>query len=453
MDAYSELFRRVLYPAWETGIRRRPTLRLQRWLEQTERRPIEELEALQLGALRRLLAHAYANVPFHRARMDAVGLRPADVRAISDLARLPLLDRAAVRAAGASRASIAPPLPTISKHTSGSSGEPLAFAYDVGSEHWRQATKLRGYAWAGFHPGMRALHYWGVGAKRPSALLRAKIALDHAVRRERVVDCTARGEGDLARVVEGLRRDPPDVMLCFSQAGADLARYVVANRARAWPDLRVIAAAERLLPADRARMVEAFGPDVFETYGSREVMLVGAECEAHDGLHLSMENLLVELVVREGSGERPARPGETGEVVVTDLHNYGMPFLRYATGDLAHLRSREPCACGRALPRLGAVDGRVTEAMIDGEGGRIGGLVFSVVFVAYGDRVRAFQAVQHRDRSITLRVVADELDAATERAIQAYLAPYLKGVPMKLERVPEIPLAPSGKRPLVVVER
>jgi phenylacetate-CoA ligase len=452
VDTYAELFRRVLYPAWETGVRRRPTLRLERWLEQTERRPIEEIEALQLGALRHLLAHAYANVPFYRARMDEAGLRPTDVRTLADLGRLPLLERREVRAAGDARRSTAPPLPTIAKNTSGSSGEPLAFAYDVGSEHWRQAIKLRGYGWAGLRPGMRTIQYWGVAARYPSAFHRAKVALDHAVRRERIVDCTSRGDADLARVAALLRSDPPDVMLCFSQAGADLARWVLAHGARDWPDFRVIAAAERLFPADREVMKRAFGPDVFETYGSREVMLMAAECEAHDGLHLSMENHLLELVVREGDRERPARLGETGEVVITDLHNYGMPFIRYATGDLAHLKSRERCACGRSLARLGAIEGRVTDTLLDGEGGRIGGLVFNVVFLPYSDRVRSFQVVQHRDRSITVRVAIDVLDETLERAVQAYMAPYLKGVPMTLVRVDDIPLAPSGKRRLVAIE-
>jgi phenylacetate-CoA ligase len=385
--------------------------------------------------------------------MDAAGMRPDDVRSLDDYRRLPILERSDARDAGEARASTTPPFPSIRKTTNGSSGQPLAFAYDRGSEDWRQATKLRGYGWAGYRVGVRTLHYWGGAPVLSRGFARAKIALDRAIKRETYVDCGVRGDAELARVVDSIRRSPPDVIVCYAQGGADLARWVNANRARAWGDIRVLSAAERLFPSDRAAIVEAFGPHVFETYGSREVMLMAAECEAHDGMHLSMENLLVEVVVRNGETERPAEPGESGEVVVTDLHNFGMPFLRYATGDLAVLRSYERCACGRALPRLASVEGRVTETLRDGAGGLIAGMTFIALLVAHGHVVRTFQVVQHRDDSITMRVVGERFDAAAEQALRGRLAPYLRGLPLTIERVADIPTERSGKRKVVIVER
>lgn len=452
MDLYAELMQRALYPLWEGTIRRRPTLDLLRYLEQTERRSLDELEALQLGSLRRLLRHSYDHVPFYRARLDAAGMKPEDVRTLADLRGLPILDRAEVRSAGATRASTAAPLPTITKATSGSSGEPLKIAYDRGSENWRQATKLRGYAWAGHRVGVKTVHYWGM-SPLPPGLKGAKIAADRRVRQERWIDCNVRSNDDLAAVVKELERDPPQVLVCFAQAVADLARYTNARGLRRWPDINVIAAAERLFPADREEIVKAFGPNVFETYGSREVMLVAAECEAHDGLHLSMENLLVELVVREDGRERPAEPGETGEVIITDLHNYGMPFLRYASGDLAVSRGREPCPCGRNLLRVGPVEGRVSETLYDADGGRISGLLFAVAITMKGQSLRGTQVVQHRDRSVTLRVECDRLDAAVEADLRGFLTPFLRGLPLRFERVDALALDPSGKRRQVIVER
>lgn len=453
MKPYAELMRRVLFPFWEGTIRRRPTLPLQAYLEKTERRPLEELEALQVGALRALLRHAYAHVPFYRARMAAAGMLPDDVRSLADFRRLPILERSEAMTAGETRVSTAPPLPSIRKSTSGSTGQPFVFGYDTRSEHWRQATKLRGYGWAGYRTGARSLHYWGNTGVKPPPFARAKISLDRALKRETYLDCSSRGDADLARVADVIRNDPPDVIVCYAQAGADLARWVNANRARGWGDIHVLSAAERLFPADRAAIEEAFGPHVFETYGSREVMLMASECEAHDGMHLSMENLIVELVVREGDTQRPAKPGELGEVVVTDLHNFGMPFLRYAIGDLAVFRSSDRCACGRTLPRLASVEGRLSETMRDGAGGLISGLLFSVLMVPHGEFVRAFQVVQHRDDSLTLRVVGERFDAAAEQALRRSLAPYLRALPLTVERVADIPTERSGKRKLVIVER
>lgn len=452
MDLYAELVKRALFPLWEGTIRGRPTLDLLRHLEETQHRPLHELEALQLGALRRLLRHSYQHVPFYRARLDGAGMRPAHVRTFADLRRLPILERADVRAAGETRASVAEPLPAIHKTTTGSSGEPLAIAYDRGSESWRQATKLRGYGWAGHRVGTETVHYWG-RTPLPSGLRGAKIKIDRVLRQERWLDCSSRSDVDLEAVARELRRAPPRVLLCFAQAGADLARFVLARRARRWPDINVICAAERLLPSDRAAIVEAFGPNVFETYGSREVMLMAAECEAHDGLHVSMENLIVEIVVRENGTERPAEDGETGEIVVTDLHNYGMPFLRYATGDLAVSRGRSRCQCGRSLVRIGRIEGRVTETLVAGDGGRVSGLLFVVAMVARGQALQAYQVVQHRDRSVTIRVLCDHLSKETEAQLRTLIAPYLRGLPLTFVRVDALPLDPSGKRRQVVVER
>jgi phenylacetate-CoA ligase len=254
-------------------------------------------------------------------------------------------------------------------------------------------------------------------------------------------------------VVETLAKLPPKVLLAYAQASADLARYVNQTNARAWDEITVITGAERLFPADRVEMERAFGP-VFETYGSREVMLMACECEQHDGMHVSAENILLELVVRENDSLRPARPGETGEVVVTDLHNYGMPFVRYLNGDLAVAREDDDCACGRGLPRIAYVDGRVTDTLQSATGEKVSGLVFNVLFVVFGESVRAFQAIQRVDRSLVLRIVATPaFDASAEARLRQTIASYFGPLPLSIERVDALPAEASGKRRFVIVER
>ena len=169
------------------------------------------------------------------------------------------------------------------------------------------------------------------------------------------MDCGLRSPENLALAAEWIRRKRPAVIVAYAHAAVDLARYILTNRLRNWGPIPVICCAEELLAAERQVLSEAFGPEIFETYGCRELMLIATECDAHAGLHVSMENLLVELIVRDGEKVRAARPGETGEVVVTDLHIFGMPFIRYVTGDFAIAGPAERCPCGRALPRLAGV--------------------------------------------------------------------------------------------------
>jgi phenylacetate-CoA ligase len=376
------------------------------------------------------------------------------VRHLDELRKVPLLTRDEATLAFEARKSSEPPLADIDKSTSGTTGQPLVFAYDRGSEYWRQAVKLRGYGWAGYHPGDRSLHFWGSPPlARPPLLKRAKISLDHLVRREHFVDCTDRSDAALDGVIAAIRKQRPKVLLCYAQAGAELARHVNRTGARDWPDIPVIAAAEKLFESDRAALVSAFGPAVFETYGNREVMLIAAECEAHQGLHLSMENLIVELVVREGEGERAARPGELGEVVVTDLHNYGAPFIRYLTGDLAVQQAEQRCACGRWLTRLHEVEGRTTDTLRDGQGRLVSGLFFNVLFASLADKVQKFQVVQRKDRAIDLRLVpAPSFEEGLLERLREHCRAHIPGVELRTELVSDLAPDPGGKLRVVVVE-
>src|SRR5258707_764531 len=120
------------------------------------------------------------------------------------------------------------------------------------------------------------------------------------------------------------------------------------------------------LPASsRAVMEDAFGCKVFDKYGAREFSGIAYECEAHEGHHVVAEGYIVETL-RDG---QPAKPGEVGEIVITDLNNYCMPFIRYRIGDLAEVLPEATCRCGRGAPRLGAIEGRV-QSIIQGTDGR-----------------------------------------------------------------------------------
>jgi phenylacetate-CoA ligase len=455
LDLYGFLFQRVLYPGLQSGIKRRPTLLHLRELERTQWCSLDELHAIQERELKRLLAHVFENVPYAREKYLGAGIRLAELRELEDLEKLPLLTRDEASEHAVARRSVAPPFPAIDKSTSGTTGRPLAFAYDRGSEYWRQAMKLRGYGWAGYQLGDPSIHFWGSPSLTPPPLARRlKESFDHSFRREHYVDCTERSERALDLVVERIRSVKPRVMVCYAQAAAALARHVNAKGLRDWADINVICAAERLWPSDRAAMLQAFGPGVFETYGNREAMLIAAECEAHAGLHLSMENLIVEIVVRDGERQRPAHPGELGEVAITDLHNYGAPFVRYLTGDLAVARADERCACGRWLSRLERIEGRATETLRDGQGNPVSGMFFNVLFAYLADRVREFQVVQRKDNAIDLRLVpVGKLDQALLDAIQRHAAQYLPGIPLRSEVVPELLPDRSGKLRVVVVEK
>lgn len=456
MDLYGPLLEKALFPAFEAA-RGRPTVPLLRYLQGTERWSRSALRDLQAGFLRRLMRHAYLHTAFYRELLDARGLKPEDFDSVEALTYLPLLDRDTVRTSFESRTAAAPPRWVIQKSTSGTTGQPVVVKYNAESRHWRDATRWRGYGWSGYRIGMRTMHYWGAGPSPDSWVKRKKIALDHALKRDLYVDCTPRGEQALMSAVTQLRKFDPQVMVAYSAGAGALARFVLERGLRDWKPFPVLVGAERLWPHDREVIEQAFGP-AFETYGCREVMLIGSECEAHDGMHTSMETMITELIVREPDGKvRHALPGESGEVAITDLHNLACPMIRYITGDLAVARDPHlPCACGRGLERIGPIEGRVTETLRDGHGNPVGGLVFNILFGVLNHVALKFQVIQRLDGSVVMKVVPNGGDKLPEQAygkIQDFAAKYLPATPFAVEYVDDIPLTAAGKRKVVVVEK
>ncbi len=448
--AYSRIWDAALFPIWEGVVRRRPTLARLKSVERTQWLSPEELRAVQLEALKALLIHAGENVPYYKETFRARRFEPRAIARREDLAELPLLTREIVRERYQDLIDPAHRGLNITKGTSGSTGAPLKFEYCLSSETWRQAIKLRAYGWAGYKPGTRTMHYWAQLDPLPLTRHGIKVRLDRGLRRERWVDSMRQDEPALLAAVDTIRRFRPRAIIAFTQACAQLARFIHDRGLRDWDDIGVICGAEAVLPHDRAALERAFGRGVFDTYGSRETMLLAAECDEHDGLHLSEENLLVEVV----RGEKSLGPGESGDVAVTDLHNFGMPMIRYLNGDVTSLAEEKPCACGRGLRKISRVEGRRVDTLRAGDGNTVPGLLVHVLFAdGRRDLVRQFQVVQHADDRVILKVVrgGDFAQTTFDESVKR-LGDHLRGAPLSVEYHDAIAAGPNGKRRTIVVE-
>lgn len=193
-------------------------------------------------------------------------------------------------------------------------------------------------------------------------------------------------------------------------------------------------------------IIRGFEAPVFETYGSREFMLMGAECDRHDGMHLTFEQLLLEVVDDDG---QPLADGAEGNVVVTDLYNYGMPFVRYLNGDRA-VAGFGRCSCGRGLPTLRQVVGRQLDIVATPDGRRVPGEFFPHLLKDFAV-VRRFQVVQERPDAVLLRLVLAGSPGAALDDIRTQVAAVLgTSVTLEVEVVDDIPLSRSGKLQVVV---
>jgi len=445
-DAYAEIFGTILMPGWERIVRRRDTLKHLASLNASQWLDREELDRRAVLALRRLLRHAGKYVPYYKELFREHGFDPRGVTSRRDLEALPVLTRDIVRERYDDLIDPAYRATNFKKGTSGSTGTPLKFEYSISSEYWRQAVKLRGYGWAGFRPGLKAFYYWAkVSAAEPTWKTRA----DRWLRRETYVDSMLQDTASRRYALDLFRKTRPRVVVCYTQSCAQFARWILDEGLRDWDDVPVICGAEAVLPGDRAVLAKAFGPEIFETYGSRETMLIAAECSAHEGMHVQEENILVEIM----QNGVDAAPGETGDVVVTDLHNYGMPLIRYVNGDLAVAAGPGRCSCGRGLSKIARVDGRRADALIDRDGNSLPGIVFHVLLSdARRELIRQFQAVQSEDGAVVLKVVRGrEFCADAFQSVVGRFSEYLRGLPFSVEFHDSIaPHVRSGKIQTIV---
>jgi len=160
--------------------------------------------------------------------------------------------------------------------------------------------------------------------------------------------------------------------------------------------------AEVLTPHHRSRITEAFGAPVYDVYSSCEFHIVGWECKRTGELHTSDDSTVVEVV----AGGRQVAPGEEGEVVGTALHSYAMPIIRYRMGDVGIL-SEGTCSCGRGLPVLKEVSGRMLDSVQTPDGKKVHGMYFEYLPKYFIGEIRQFQIVQEDLRRITVRIVRE----------------------------------------------
>jgi len=196
------------------------------------------------------------------------------------------------------------------------------------------------------------------------------------------------------------------VVVAYPGALYRLARFIEDNDYElAFTPESIIAAAEKLFDSQREIIERVFQTKVFNSYGSREFMLLAMECPVHDGLHISSENILLEVLGEDG---QPVPPGEQGEIVITDLHNYGMPFIRYRIGDQAIQGTPgHDCPCGRGLPKIDDVTGRTLDIIRLSDGTEIPGEFF-VRFVGKNPGVIQFRVTQHALDQLIVELVVDQ---------------------------------------------
>lgn len=324
-------------------------------LDRTQWLPAQEIEQRQLAQARALLAHGVTQVPHYRQALSAIGMPPASIQSLADFRRLPILTRAAVQAQLAVFQAAALPTGTTaagSMRTAGTTGARLTVAQTGLDQLWWYASTLRDLEWSGFDPtgrlaALEDLESTEVQTPVWLPLLQPLLEMGPRFAMKRQLDA--------GRQFTWLRRAAPDYLTGTpSELGALAA--LIEKGGQTAPRLRAIQAhGEPLTEQLRAAIEAAFRAPVRNLYRCAEGGIMASSCPAGHGLHVHAENVLLEVLDDRG---QPCAPGQVGRVHLTTLHSLQMPFVRYDLGDWA-TQGPERCPCGRGLPLLLQVHGRV----------------------------------------------------------------------------------------------
>ena len=387
MSIYTRLTASLLFPLQER-LKGHSTVAVRRGLEASQWLSPEELARLQLERLNALLADVGEHVPYYRELFAKLGLPATGLQSLDQLQALPFLNKELIRRHTEElKSQTARGLARF--NTGGSSGEPLIFYIGKHRVSHDVAAKWRATRWWGVDIGDPEMVVWGSPIELGSQD-RVRWIRDQLFRTE-LLPAFEMSKTKLDGFIESIRRKRPRMLFGYPSALSVIAKHARERGVR-MDDLGIKVAfvtSERLYDEQRQVISEVFACPVANGYGGRDAGFIAHECPS-GGMHLTAEDVIVELVDAAG---KPVPAGQPGEIVVTHLATGDFPFIRYRTGDVAVMDDRV-CACGRGLPMLKEIQGRTTDFVLTQDGAVMHGLAL-IYILRDLPSVRSFKVVQH----------------------------------------------------------
>jgi len=436
---YSRILESFLIPAYYS-VRGRSYPKLRRFVEGSQWWSRDQIREFQWREARRLLELAFGSVPFYQRKYAEIEF--GDIKTPEDFAKLPVLKREEVAGYREEMCLQKARTKLLPHATGGSSGVPTRFFITPESYDWRCAASARAYSWSGYRIGDRTMYLWGSPVGKVSRFQKAKLDSYRFVRRELFIATFQQTPESWRKTFDAAIRFQPKFIVGYVSSIEEFARFLQARDLHISGIQAVIAGAEPVGPTTRELVLQTFRAPLFDTYGSREFMSIAAECEAHNGLHIHADNLLVEN--ESGDDHGPS------ELLVTDLHNFGMPFIRYRIGDVGALTSSS-CPCGRGLPLISVLEGRSLEVLRTPEGRAVSPILWRHVLKDVSE-VKEFQVQQTAlDEIVVSLVLGNPLSESSETLLRKEMAKvFTAKTRVTIKPVSAIPRLPSGKRRLAV---
>lgn len=445
-NVYNKIVKHLIFPLHEK-ILGRDTYKYLKELEKEQYMPEKSLEEMKFLKLKKLLIHSHRNIPFYRNRFDQAGFDPEKMHAIDDIELIPFLSKEEIRTNIDDMKWEESPGGLFRYNTGGSSGKPLVFYFDRRRQAYDAAARALTHQWWDVDIGDRELYLWG----SPLEITKQDKIKDIRDRltNELLISAFEISEQQIPEIMEKFRAFKPVCVFGYPST-IDLFCKMAAKCGYSLEKegVKVVfSTAEVLYDHQRESIGRAFGGiPVVDSYGSREGGFVCHECR-EGNYHVVDSNYIIEFI-KEG---KPVKPGEDGEVVLTHLDAWGMPFIRYRTGDVA--RKGDPgCACGGTWSTIQNIQGRTTDFVVTPDGRWQHAL--SVIYVVRDiEGVDEFKIIQHELEDVEVLLKTHENlypDNGDERIVKGIKKRMGESVAVRVTKMDAIPRDASGKYRYVV---
>lgn len=445
MSLFSIFYKSILWPIYEkrNGM---STKNGMSFLASSEKWTREQIDIFQWNRTRFILNHAYEHSSFYRNRFDKIGLKPDDIRSFKDYEQIPCLSRQDLNEH--LETIIADNILEDDRHyasTGGSTGLPTRFVRDNECLDIKLASEYRFNAWCGWSPGEKILYYWPALTDFSNEPVKFEMAQAKLYSRRLKLYSGRLNEQILSQHIAMFKRFRPQIVRAFPGALQRFAEYVE-QTGQAIPAVKsIISVGESLHESQKEIFKRVFGADVFNCYVSRECGNIACECSLHDGLHIAEELLYLEISKNDKS--------DYGNILITDLWNMGMPFIRYQIQDAARWVETK-CPCGKSHKLLGVDAGRLSDFLVSPvDGSYVSGSTLTHYLLAEGPKMGRVKLIQLAPNKLKVMITGNEENYnAAKMHINARLNTIFEGkMLIDFQHAETIPLLASGK--FSVVER
>lgn len=416
------------------------------FLDRSQWMSLDEIREFQLKELKNLLKHAYETVPYYRGILNENHIHPSDINSFKDYESIPFFSREDVRSRQIELYSKNYKGKTFKDKTGGSTGQPMIFLMDLLTSHLSYSIEKRNRGWYGYHPGEKKAWVWGALKDFPSWRLKDRLVKAY-LKRNRFLNAHTLSHQNMKRFADTMLDWKPDMFRAYPTAITIFGKFLSDNGYAPIRPKFIETSGEKLSKAQRSFLQKIFQAPIAEHYSSWEIYDIAYECP-RGSLHVG-EHRYLEIIDEKG---RPASPGQIGEIAVTPLTQYAMPFIRYKNGDLGVLESKT-CPCGRGMPILREVVGRKHDILIRPDGQPVYGSILSYI-THDKPEIKQFQVYQPDRKNLEVRLtcygtVNSEWTSKLVAEIQPFFGPDMK---ISVAILDNIPLTESGKLRFIISE-